>query len=79
MLKAGISFAQALKAKGIGKGDKVLSLMDAHHYMMPAWLGTVFANAVLCPFAMTDNSIKGEVNTQVYNNYNKNEFHRGDK
>lgn len=67
MLKAGISFAQALKSKGIGKGDNVLSLMDNHHFMMPAWLGIVFAEAVLCPFAMTDNSVIGIADPFVRN------------
>lgn len=59
MLKAGISCAQELKSRGLKKGDNVLSLMDNHHYMLPTWLGAIFAGAVLCPFAMTDNSVIG--------------------
>lgn len=59
MLKNAISFAKALKTNGIGKGDNVLSLMDNYHYMAPTWLGCIFAETVLCPFAMTDNSVKG--------------------
>ncbi|XP_063697725.1 probable 4-coumarate--CoA ligase 1 [Culicoides brevitarsis] len=65
ILKAAISFAQVLKAKNVGKNDNVLSLMDNHHYMMPAWLGVTFAGAVLCPFAMTDNSVKEEISDIV--------------
>uniref|UniRef100_A0A336MHT8 CSON001932 protein n=1 Tax=Culicoides sonorensis TaxID=179676 RepID=A0A336MHT8_CULSO len=61
MLKAGISCARALNSLGIKKGDNVLSLMDNHHYMVPTWLGVVFIEAVLCPFAMTDNSVKEEI------------------
>lgn len=59
MLKAAVSFANALKAKGIVKGDKIVMLMHNHHYMLPCWLGCVLAGVIFCPFYFLDSSVKG--------------------
>lgn len=59
MLKASISFANALKSKGVVKGDRVVLLMHNHHYMLPTWLGCVLAGVVICPFYFLDSSVQG--------------------
>jgi len=58
MLKSAISFAQSLKELNVNKGDKILLLMDNHHYMTATWLGCVFAGAVLCPFMISEDSTR---------------------
>lgn len=59
MLKAAVSFARAMKLKGIVNGDKVVLLMHNHHYLLPCWLGCVLAGVILCPFHFTNTSVKG--------------------
>uniref|UniRef100_A0A336M3Q0 CSON011633 protein n=1 Tax=Culicoides sonorensis TaxID=179676 RepID=A0A336M3Q0_CULSO len=60
-LKEAISFANALKAKGIEKGDKIIILMHNYHYLLPTWLGCALAGVILCPFYFTDSSVKAEL------------------
>lgn len=59
MLHESVSFAEALRSKGLKKGDTALVLLHNHHYMAPTWLGCVFAGVVLSPFGLTDSSVKG--------------------
>ncbi|XP_063709579.1 uncharacterized protein LOC134838065 [Culicoides brevitarsis] len=61
MLKEAISVANGLRAKGIKKGDTIVILMHNHHYLLPIWVGCVFAGAVLCPIYFGDSSVKGEL------------------
>lgn len=61
MLNAAISFAEALKERGVRKGDHVLFYMDNHHYLAATWLGCIFSGAILCPFIVSEGTSQGEL------------------
>ncbi|XP_063706134.1 uncharacterized protein LOC134835194 [Culicoides brevitarsis] len=61
MLTEAISVANGLKAAGFQPGDKIVFLMHNHHYLLPTWLGCIFAGVVFCNFYFLDSSVKDEL------------------